>query len=91
MLLWPYDADEIKATLFQMRPTKSPNPIGMKTLFFQKFWLIVGENVVSAVFSVLNSGIMEDDINYTHIVLIPKVKAPEKIMDYRSISLCNVI
>lgn len=47
--------------------------------------------MLSAVLSFLNFGIMVDDINYTHIALIPKVKAPEKIMDYRPISLCNVI
>ena len=28
---------------------------------------------------------------HTHIVLIHKIKSPERICDYRSINLCNVI
>jgi hypothetical protein len=30
-------------------------------------------------------------INYIHIAVIPKVKNPERITDFRPISLCNVI
>ena len=86
-----YSEDEIKATLFQIRPTKAPGPDGMNALFYQKFWHIVGNNVIAAVLNFLNSGFMPPEINYIHIVLIPKIKNQEKITDYRPISLCNVI
>ncbi|XP_065622505.1 uncharacterized protein LOC136064544 [Quercus suber] len=44
-----FTAEEIKIAMFQMRPTKVLGPDGMNALFYQKFWHIVGDNVVSAV------------------------------------------
>ena len=60
-------------------------------LFYQKFWHIVGNDVSSAVLDFLNSGIKIPEINYTHIVLILKVKSPKKMTNFKPISLCNVI
>ena len=55
------------------------------------FWHIVGDNVVSVVLEFLNTSYLLPDLNHTYIVLIPKIKNPVKVFDYRPISLCNVI
>ena len=87
----PYSSDEVRVALFQIGPTKAPGPDGMNALFYQKFWHIVGNGMTNAVLDFLHSGHMVPAINYTHIVLIPKVKKLEKMADSRPISLCNVI
>ena len=61
------------------------------SLFYQKFWHVVGDTVVLAVWDFLNNGNMLPEINHTNIVLIPKIRNPVKMSDFRPISLCNVI
>ena len=63
----------------------------MNALFYQKFCHVVGDSVITAIMDYLHMGCMAHDINHTNIVLIPKVKQPKKISDFRPISLCNVI
>ena len=71
-----FTIEEIKVGLFQMGPTKAPGPDSMNALFYQKFWHIVGDDVVSVVSNFINNGNMLPEINHTNIVLIPKVKNP---------------
>ena len=63
----------------------------MNALFYQNFWHVVGDSVTVIVLDFLNSENMVPDINHTNIVLIPKVKNPEKMSDFRPINLRNVI
>ena len=86
-----FTVEEVKVALFQMGPTKALGPDGMNAIFYQKFWHIVGDDVVFTVLDFLNNGNILPEINHTNIVLIPKVKDPENMSDFRPISLCNVI
>ena len=86
-----FSVDEVKTALSQMGPTKALGLDDMNALFYQKFWHIVGTDVAYVVLDFLNNGNILTDINYTHIVLIPKIKSSKKMSDYRPISLCNVI
>ncbi|XP_062020933.1 uncharacterized protein LOC133737384 [Rosa rugosa] len=91
-LVAPYMDDEIKVALFQMHPSKSPGPDGMSPhFFFQKYWSIVHVDVCLAVRTVLETGQLPHESNFTHLVLIPKVKDPKTASDLRPIALCNVV
>ena len=75
----------------RMAPLKALGPDGMPPVFYQSFWQNVGPEVSDAILSCLNSGTLLKSINHTFITLIPKVCNPESVMEFRPISLCNVL
>ncbi|KAK5811201.1 hypothetical protein PVK06_026525 [Gossypium arboreum] len=54
-----YLEDEVVTTLKEIGPTKAFGDNGFLTLFFQKYWQIVGRNVIDFCLKVLNEGILE--------------------------------
>lgn len=82
---------EIKHALFSMHPYKAPRPDGMPPFFFQKYWNVVGSDICIAVKSFFQCKHMLTSFNHTLISLIPKIKKPTKVLDFRPISLCNVV
>ena len=90
-LLGVFRVEDVKIALNQMHPTKAPGPDGMSPIFFQKYWDVIGSSVVNSVLQTLRTGVMPTGLNETFICLIPKVNCLQKIMEFRPISLCNVV
>lgn len=90
-LLKAFTPDEIKSAVFQMGLIKALGPNGFPTLFYQKHWDLIGDEVTSTVLQYLNTVVMPPGRNKTRIVLIPKVQDPQDFSQYRPISLCNVL
>ena len=64
--------DEIKASLWSLKPFKAPGPDGLHPGFFQRCWHIVGDSVIKEVSNIFNSGKVPKYLNKTLISLIPK-------------------
>ena len=73
-----------------MHPTKAPGPDGMSTMFYQKYWDIIGEDVNNIILNILNANASLADLNKTNIVLIPKTNRPTKMSEFQPIRLYNV-
>ncbi|KAK2661205.1 hypothetical protein Ddye_007738 [Dipteronia dyeriana] len=85
-----FTRDEIRVAVFNMFPTKALGPDGLSTLFYQKFWPIVGDRVTQMCLGVLNEGHNLDGVDDTLIMLIPKMiacclRGPASGQDYGSI------
>lgn len=91
VLVQKFSKEEIWGVLKSMHPIKAPGPDGLQAIFYQKFWDIVGEDTCKICLQYLNGELSLKEINKTLIALIPKVKDPKMMKDYRPISLCNVI
>ena len=65
-----------------MEPITAPGLDGMPPLFYQSFWSTIEDDVCFAVLDCLHNCKIPREINLTHIALIPKVKSPERIIEF---------
>ncbi|KAL9662142.1 hypothetical protein QQ045_026972 [Rhodiola kirilowii] len=82
---------EIQDDVFQLGPTKAPGLDGFSTLFYERNWELVKDDVTKFALKFLNGGSLDTRINETLITLVPKVNYPENFSEYTPISLMNVL
>ena len=81
----------MKKALFSIGDLKAPGPDGLHAIFYKRFWSMLGDDLVKEVLHTVNTRVIPEGWNRTTIVLIPKVETPEKVSQFRPISLCNVV
>ncbi|KAK4384511.1 Retrovirus-related Pol polyprotein from type-2 retrotransposable element R2DM [Sesamum angolense] len=59
--------------------------------FFKAAWPVVGEEVSKAIIDFFKTGRLLKQLNATLLTLIPKVRTPHSVAEFRPISCCNVV
>ena len=84
-------AEDVKREIFSLPRNKTPGPDGYTGEFYRKTWDVIGPDLTRAVLEFFSSGKLLKQWNCTVISLIPKRVGADKLVDFRPISLCNVV
>lgn len=90
-LVSPVLDDEVKTTIFKMKPYKAPGPDGYQPISYQSQWKVVGQSFCRYIREVFTGNMEMSQINHSYLVLILKTQMPEYLHQFRPIGLCNVI
>lgn len=91
LLLAPFTNEEVRNALFSNWDLKAPGPDGLHAIFFKRFWNLLENDLVEEVLGALQNATVPTGWNDTTIVMIPKIDNPDKVTQFRPISLCNVV
>lgn len=86
----PVSEEELFQALRQMDREKAPGPDGLNPGFFKDHWETIKTGALYFAKAFFDHENLEDEMNQTHICLIPKTDSPTSPKDFRPISLCNV-
>ncbi|XP_049348970.1 uncharacterized protein LOC125813524 [Solanum verrucosum] len=81
--------EELKEVVFFMNPNSAAGPDGMNGYFFQKCWHIIKHDLFGVTHAFFCGQMIPKYFSHSCIVLLPKVKNPNKLSEFRPISLSN--
>jgi len=86
-LILPFSQEEVKQAIWDCDSFKSPGLDGVSFGFLKEFWDIVKDDFMRFMTEFHRNGKLTKGINSTFIALIPKVTSPQRLNDFRPISL----
>lgn len=79
--------EEVKNAVWSCGVDKAPGFDGFNFKFYRGMWEEIGEEVFCFVKQFMETGMFPSNLNVTWVTLIPKVRSPVSLKDYRPISL----
>jgi hypothetical protein len=83
----PFSEAEVKAAVGDCDSFKSPGPDGINFGFIKDFWAELKGDIMRFISEFHRNGKLTRGLNATFIALIPKVDSPQRLNDFRPISL----
>lgn len=87
MLIRQFSMSEIKEGVWSCGGDKAPGPDGQNFHFIKKFWDILALDFKELMDYFHSSCIINNGVNSSFLALVPKIKDPQTIEDYRPICL----
>lgn len=82
-----FSEDEIKAAIWSVDSNSSPGPDGYTFGFFKQYWELIKPDILHMMRDFHANDKLVRGLNSSFISLIPKIASPQRIDDYRPISL----
>ena len=86
-----FSEKEVKEAVWMCEGSKSPGPDGFNFNFIKSNWETLKVDIMEAIYSFQESGVFSKGCNASFIVLVPKVKDPIMIDQFRPISLVGAM
>jgi len=83
----PFTVEEVKQAVWDCDSYKSPGPGGINLGFIKDFWSEFQDDFMRFISKFHRNGKLSKGINNTFIALIPKVENPQRLNDFRPISM----
>ena len=90
-LLAEFSEEEIRDAVWQCEGSKSPGPAGFNFNFIRKSWDFIKDEIMTALSLFHETGSILKGCNASFIALVPKVRDPSKLEQYRPISLVEAL
>jgi hypothetical protein len=90
LLTAPFDVNEIKKVVFELKHNSAPGPHGLPTKFCQDFWELICLDLWNLFKDFYDGNLDIERLNYGIVTLLPKVDNAVEIKNFRPICLLNV-